>query len=80
MTHKALKAVKRRRLIYNKYKDSRHPAYVKASKHASHLIKPARQNFEELLAKKIKEDKNLFSLMPDAKASVMSELVILAMQ
>ena len=27
MTHKALKAVKHRRLIYNKYKDSSHPAY-----------------------------------------------------
>jgi len=60
MTHKALKAVKHRRLIYSKYKDSRHPAYVKAAKHANHLIKQARQNFEELLAKKIKEDRKSF--------------------
>jgi len=42
------------------------------------LLNRLRQNFEELLAKKIKEDKNLFSLMPDATASVMSGLVILA--
>ena len=60
MTHKALKAVKHRRLIYNKYKDSRHPAYVKAAKLASYLIKQARQNFEELLAKNIKEDRKSF--------------------
>ena len=60
MTHKALKAVRHRRMIYNKHKDSRHPACVKAAKYASYLIKQARQNFEELLAKKIKEDRKSF--------------------
>jgi len=60
MTHKALKAVKHRRLIYNKYKDSRHPAYVKAAKYASLLIRQSRQNFEELLAKQIKDDRKSF--------------------
>jgi len=68
MTRKALKAVKHRRLIYNKYKDSRHPAYFKAAKLASYLIKQARQNFEELLAKNIKEDrKPLFCLCQKQK-------------
>jgi len=47
-------------LIYNKYKDSRHPAYVKAAKHASSLIKQTRRNFEELLDKQIKEDRKSF--------------------
>ena len=60
MTHKALKAVKHRRLVYNKYKNSSHPAYVKAAKHASLLIRQSRQNFEELLAKQIKEDRKSF--------------------
>ena len=60
MTHKALKAVKHRCLIYNKYKDARHPAYVKAAKHASLLIRQSRQNFEELLAKQIKDDRKSF--------------------
>jgi len=69
MTHKVLKAVKHRRLIYNKYKDSRHPAYVKAAKHANSLIRQARRNFEELLVKQIKEDRKSFLPMPEARAS-----------
>ena len=60
MTHKALKAVKHRCMVYNKYKDSRHPAYVKAAKYASNLVKQARQNFEEMLARKIKDDRKSF--------------------
>ena len=59
-TQKGLKAVKHRRLIYNKYKDSRNLAYVKAAKHASNVVKQARQNFEKILAKKTKEDHKSF--------------------
>jgi len=32
MSNKALKAVRHRRQIYRKYKDTKHPAYVKAAK------------------------------------------------
>ena len=60
MTHKALKAVKQRRRIYRKYKDIKHPAYIKAAKTANALIKQARKKFEDCLAKKIKEDRKSF--------------------
>jgi len=41
MTNKALKAVRRRRQAYKKYKDNKHPAYIKASKEAAtQLIRP----------------------------------------
>lgn len=60
MTHKALKAVKQRRRIYRKYKDIKHPAYVKAAKTANTLIKQARKKFEDCLAKKIKDDRKSF--------------------
>ena len=36
--HTALKAVKQQRRIYRKYKDIKHPAYVKAAKTANTLM------------------------------------------
>ena len=60
MTRKALKAVRCRRQLYRKYRDAKHPAYVKAAKKARLLTKQARRNFEEKLALKIKEDKKSF--------------------
>jgi len=38
MSNKALKAVRHRRQIYRKYKDAKHPAYVKAAKTACLFI------------------------------------------
>ena len=67
MTHKALKAVKQRRLIYRKYKDIKHPAYVKAAKTANTLIKQARKKFEDCLAKKIKDDRKSFCICQTKK-------------
>jgi len=52
MTNRALKAVRHRRQVYSKYKDNKHPACVKASRAASSLIKEARKNFENQLARK----------------------------
>ena len=60
MTHKAFKAVRHRRQLYRKYRDAKHPAYVKVAKKSSALVKQARRNFEEKLATKIKEDKKSF--------------------
>jgi len=60
MTHKALKAVKQRRQIYRKYKDIKHPAYVKAAMTANSLIKQARKKFEDCLVKKINDDRKSF--------------------
>ena len=39
MTYKALKTVQHRCQIYNKYKDIKHPAYVRAAKAANTLVK-----------------------------------------
>ena len=60
MTHKALKAVKHRRAVYRKYKDSTHPTCIQASKRATSIIKQAKWNFEKQLATKIKEDHKSF--------------------
>ena len=60
MTNKALKAVRHRRSVYRNYKDTSHPAYIKAVRKACDLVKDARRNFERFLAKKIKEDRKSF--------------------
>ena len=60
MTNKALQAVRHRRRIYRKYKDTSHPAYITAAKKAHDQVKDARRNFEHCLAKKIKEDRKSF--------------------
>jgi len=60
MTNKALKAVRHRRSIYRKYKDTSHPTYIKAARKACDLVKDARRNFERCLAKKIKEYRKSF--------------------
>jgi len=60
MTNRALKAVQRRHQAYRKYRDSKHPAYVKAAKTAKRLLKEARQKFEVKLAQNIKEDSKSF--------------------
>lgn len=60
MTNRALKAVRHRRQVYRKYKDNKHPACIKASRAACSTVKAARQNFENQLARKIKEDRKSF--------------------
>lgn len=60
MTNKALRAVRQRRRVYRKYKDTSHPAYTKAAKSAHKLIDQAKRNFEEQLARKIKDDRKSF--------------------
>ena len=41
MTNKALRAVQQRRQVYRKYKDTSHPAYIKAAKSAHKLVDEA---------------------------------------
>jgi len=60
MTNKAVKAVRQRRRVYRKYKDTTQPAYIKAAKAACASVKTARRNFEEQLARKIKNDRKSF--------------------
>jgi len=60
MTNKALKAVRHRRQVYRKYKDTNHLAYINAARTACSLVKQARRNFEVCLARKIKEDRKSF--------------------
>jgi len=55
MTNRALKAVKRRHQAYGKYRDPKHPAYVKAVRTAKRLLKEARQKSEFKLAQNISE-------------------------
>ena len=60
MSFKALKAVRKKRQVYKKYKDVHHPAYTQANKKARLMIKKARKEFENKLAKDIKADRKSF--------------------
>ena len=60
LTYRAVKTIKKKRKIYSKYKDNKHPAYVAAAAKADHEIKKAKRNFEEKLAKNIKNDTKSF--------------------
>jgi len=60
MTHAAHKAVQQRRQVYQKYKSTSHPAYVRAARRAKSLVKAARKQFEDRLALNIKEDRKSF--------------------
>ena len=60
MTGKAMRAVRRKRKIYARYRDGRHPACVEANKMARTEIKKARKNFETKLAQNIRYDSKSF--------------------
>lgn len=60
MTHGAVKAVRRKYKTYRRYKNSHHPAYVKAERKARYLVKQAKLNFEKKLAESIKKDTKSF--------------------
>jgi len=60
MTHKAVKAVRRKHNLFSKYKDTSHPAYIKASCTARKEVKRAKRNFEAKLSKNIKKDTKSF--------------------
>jgi len=55
MSHKALKAVKRKNKLFKKYKDKAHTAIVRANKTATKELKNAKHNFEKKLAENIKK-------------------------
>jgi len=70
ITKKALKKVKKKRKVYAKYKDRKHPAVEKANREASEEVKRAKQNFEDKLAKNIKQDtKSFFAYVRSKKIS-----------
>jgi len=51
--HKAVKAVRRKHNLFSKYKDTSHPAYIKASCAARKEVKRAKRNFEAKLSTNI---------------------------
>jgi len=53
MTHKAVKAVRRKHNLFSKHKDTSHPAYIKASCTERKEVKRAKRNFEAKLSKNI---------------------------
>ena len=63
LTYKALKYVKCKHRVFRKYKDSHHPACMRASSLASREVKKAKLNFEKKLAENIKKDSKSFLLM-----------------
>ena len=78
MTHAAYKVVCHRRQVYRRYKNTSHPAYIRAAKRAKVLVNNARRLFEEKLAKNIKEDRKSFLHLPEVKVKVKSVAVLCA--
>jgi ribonucleases P/MRP protein subunit RPP40 len=60
VNHKVVAAVRAKHKKYAKYKDDKHPAYVKASRFADLVVKSAKKNFEEKLANNVKTDVKSF--------------------
>jgi len=60
LTYRAVKMIKKKHKIYSKYKDKKHPAYVAAAAKADCEVRKAKLNFEEKLAKNIKNDAKSF--------------------
>ena len=58
--YKALKYVKSKHKAFRRYKDSHHPACVRASRLACREVKKAKLNFEKKLAENIKKDSKSF--------------------
>jgi len=60
MTYKAVKLVKQKLKVFRKYKNARHPAYIKASRKAAAEIRRSKGNFEKKLANNIDTDRKSF--------------------
>jgi len=60
MTHRAVKLVAKKKKVYAKYKDRKHPAVKNANGMAKKAILAAKKNFERKLAQNIKQDTKSF--------------------
>jgi len=68
LMHKAAKTIKRKYKVYTKYRDSKHPACIRADKKAHKDIRRAKYNFERKLADNIKKDTKSFYAYVRSKA------------
>ena len=69
MTYTVSKLIKKKRCIYKKYKNNKHPAYIRIAKQVKAEVKNSKLQFEQKLADNIKEDKKSFSHMLGANHS-----------
>jgi len=60
LTYKAVSLIKRKHKLHKKYKNERHPAYMKAVREAETEIRRAKRNFEKKLAENIDKDRKSF--------------------
>jgi len=60
LTYKAVRLIKRKHKLHKKYKNERHPAYMKAVREAETEIRRAKRNFEKKLPDNI-DKKVLFA-------------------
>jgi len=60
MSYKAWKCVKKKSKVYAKYKDNKHPAYVKIARKTKSELQKAKLSFEQKSAKNIKGDTKSF--------------------
>jgi len=60
LSYKAVKLVKRKHQLYAKYKNCKHPAYMRAARDANIKIRRSKRRFEMKLAANIKDDVKSF--------------------
>ena len=60
LSYKAVKLVKRKHQLYAKYKNCKHPAYMRAARDANIEIRRSKRRFETKLAANIKDDVKSF--------------------
>jgi len=60
LSYKAVKLELKKKKLYRKYTNVKHPAYMKAAREASIEIRRSKRNFERKLATNIDTDKKSF--------------------
>lgn len=60
MSYKAVRLIRHKHRIFAKYKDDKHPSYIRAAKESDLGLRKSRRRFEEKLAEDIKRDDKSF--------------------
>ena len=70
MTYKVSKLIKKKRCIYKKYKNNKHPAYIRIAKQVKAEVKNSKLQFEQKLADK----KSFFAYVRSRSKTISQQL------
>jgi len=74
MSNEALKSVRRKHKVFQRYKNKDHPAVQAANRKAARKIKSAKRKFERKLADNIKQDKKSFYAYARSKSKCITQV------